>query len=148
MYDVFVADLRCPNCNATASVKDGIGMQTHIRGSVADGSELGIGCELEANHLAVERIVGSGYALIREPAPDGVIRLLDIWTCPMCHAEQWAMVTISEQRIRQIDAVTLNRSALETANFISAIDASILAERLAVSDRETSVDILRQHLPQ
>lgn len=147
MYDVFVADLRCPNCNAIASVRDNIGMQTHIRGGAADGSELGIGFELEANYLTVDRIIGSGYALIREPAPDGVIRLLDMWTCPTCDTEQWAMVTISEQRIRQIEAVTLSRSVLETANFISAIDASVLAGRFAVSDRETSVNILRQHLP-
>ncbi|MDB5065766.1 MAG: hypothetical protein JWM18_2200 [Chloroflexi bacterium] len=147
MFDAFVARLRCPGCDTVAADAE---IQTHIRGSSADGSSLGVGFEFHPLELTSESIVDAGYALVSPPDPDGPIRLLDVWICPQCRAEQWAMVEIVDPKIRSIEAVNLDRATLESANFISDINADLLAE--AVTDEgpamgASSVEILRQRLP-
>ena len=145
MFDVFVAELRCPNCGSLASLTDDTAMQTHLR-TDADGSSLPIGYEFDPYDLEVTQILGSQYALVSEPEPGKPIRLLDIWTCPTCNKEQWAMVTIDQNRIQLIEAVKLDRASLQAANFISDVNAKIMAERYA--DRgDTAVETLRRNLP-
>jgi hypothetical protein len=145
MFDVFVADLRCPGCNAVASVADNTGMQTHLRVE-ADGSALGVGFEFDPNDLKPERIVRSGYLLVMPPTPGKPIRLLEVWTCPTCQTEQWAMVTIDQERIQLIEAVKLDSAALHSANFVSETNAELLAERF--SDKGSDVvETLRRNLP-
>jgi len=147
MFDEFVAQLRCPGCDRV--VADGE-IQTHIRGGSADGSSLKVGFEFNPLRLTTERIVGAGHALVNLPDPCGPIRLLDVWSCPQCETEQWAMVEIADRRIRSIEAVRLDRATLESANFIADTDADLLAEALT-GDRPvstaSSVEILRQRLP-
>jgi hypothetical protein len=146
-YDVFLAPLRCPNCGTAVADAE---IQTYIRDGVADGSALGVGFELEPIDLATESILDRGYALVNPPDDDDPIRLLDVWICPQCKTEQWAMVEIADRRIRGIEAVKLDRATLESANFISDVNADLLAEALrgeGPATGESSVEILRRRLP-
>ena len=152
MYDVFVAELRCPNCGQVIPITANTAMQTHIRDD-ADGSMLGIGFVFDPRDLTTQSILDSDYALITEPRPGGPIRLLDVWICPECSTEQWAMVTIADGRIERIEPVVLTRAVLEAANFISDTNAELEAQRFAeaggaeAAGGAISVDVLRRHLP-
>jgi hypothetical protein len=147
MFDVFVARLRCPGCETVVADAE---IQTHIRGGAADSSALGVGFEFHPLDLTSENIVGAGYALVNPPHPEGQIRLLDVWICWQCETEQWAMVTIADRKICSIEAVKLDRATLESANFISDINADLLAEALT-GERPamgaSSVEVLRRRLP-
>ncbi len=147
MFDVFVAPLRCPGCDTIVAEAE---IKTHIRDGLADGSALGIGFEFDPVDLTTENMVGTGYALVNPPDADGPIRLLDVWICPHCGTEQWAMVEIDDRKIRRIEAVKLDKATLESANFISDVDADLLAEGLGDAGSptgESSVEILRRRLP-
>lgn len=125
-------------------------IQTYIRNGLADGSALGVGFELDDADLAAERILDAGYLLVNPPAAEGPIRLLDVWICPSCETEQWALVEIADRRIRSIEAVKLDRATLESANFISDVNADLLAQALAGEEQDadaSSVEVLRQRLP-
>ena len=152
MYDYFVAELRCPRCGAVSPVTANTNMQTYIRGD-ADGSALGIGYQFDPKDLTTQHLLGAGYALISPPARAGSMRLLDLWICPVCQTEQWAMIEIEDGRIKRIDAVPMDRTTFEHANFISEGHADFLAEALAgttqaeIAERQlSSVEILRRHL--
>jgi hypothetical protein len=58
-------------------------------------------------------------------------------------------VTIADREIRSIEAVKLDRATLESANFISDINADLLAEALT-GERPamgaSSVEVLRRRL--
>jgi hypothetical protein len=147
MFDVFVVPVRCPNCDAEIARAE---IQTHIRGESANVSELGIGAEIEAYYLTTDHIVNSGYALVKAPAPGGPIRLLDVWICRTCETDQWALVVVAGGKVEHIEAVTLNRATLDSANFISDLDADLLADSLRGPGDDPSasaVDVLRQRLP-
>src|SRR5215472_12523290 len=126
-FDVFIAPLRCAGCGTV--VQNGE-IQTHIRGGAADGSALGIGTELDAVDLERQHLIDAGYALVNETRLGAPIRLLDVWTCPQTQTEQWAIVEIADRRIRRIESVNLDRKTLESANYISDVDADLLAEAL------------------
>ena len=146
-FDVFVAPLHCPGCGATVADAE---IQTYIRNGVADGSGLRVGFELHAADLESEHLVSAGYSLVAEPPADGPIRLLDVWSCPQCQTEQWAVVEMADRKIRSIKAVKLDRPTLESANFISEVNADLLAEALRGKESakgENSVEILRRRLP-
>lgn len=147
MFDVFVAQLRCPGCDTVVADAE---IQTYIRDGSADGSALEVGFELDPLDLATENILDAGYVLVNPPNADGPIRLLDVWICPQCETEQWAMVEIADHEIRSIEAVKLERATLESANFISDVNADLLAEALRGEEPatgESSVELLRQRLP-
>lgn len=147
MFDVFVARLRCPGCDTVVANAE---IQTHIRDGSADGSALGVGFELDPVDLTSESMLDAGYLLVNPPADDGPIRLLDVWICPQCETEQWAMVEIADRKIRSIEAVRLDRATLEAANFISKVYADLHADALkgeGQATEESSVEILRQRLP-
>lgn len=147
MFDVFVAPLRCLGCGTVVPDAE---IKTHIRDGSADSSALGVGFELDPFDLTTESILDAGYALVNLPDADGPIRLLDVWICPQCETEQWATVEIADRRIRSIEAVKLDRATLESANFISDVNADLLAEALKGEEPTTgksSVKTLRQRLP-
>ncbi|HEX3478518.1 MAG TPA: hypothetical protein VHT91_26030 [Kofleriaceae bacterium] len=98
--------------------------------------------------------MSAGYALIALPTAAISLRLLDVWICPVCGTEQWAMIEIGSGRIERIEAVTLNRATFEAANFIDDTHAELLAaELLGIPGAESSerklnaIDILRHQLP-
>jgi hypothetical protein len=151
MFDVFVAELRCPHCGQINPTTADTAMQTHLRED-ADGSGLGVGFVFDPRDLTTRSILDSGYLLIAEPPPSGPIRLLDVWSCPQCSTEQWVMVTIAEGWIERIEPVVLTRAVLETANFISDVNAELEAKGFAGAGADAaggvgSVDVLRRHLP-
>lgn len=147
MFDVFVAELRCPNCHAVAPESANTNMQTYIRDDDADGTALRVGSQLDARLLTTDRIVGLADSLISKPTTNGEIRLLDTWSCPECGTEQWALITVGDARITSIEAVKLTRKVLERANFISDVNADILANKFPHDPAMTSVDVLRTNLP-
>lgn len=153
MFDWFVASLQCPACGAVSSPTSATNMVTHVRDD-ANGSELSVGSELDALDLRTDDILSSSYQLVSAPAPGEPIRLLDMWRCPSCgRSDNWALVTISGNRITEIKAVILDRVMLERANFISD-QCFILAAQLSdipatdlISGNASSVDVLRRRLP-
>jgi hypothetical protein len=153
MYDYFVAELPCSHCGTCNPIAAYTNMQTHIRGSGADGSELTVGTSLQPAYLTAEHLQGAGYALIASPSDPNSLRLLDVWICPTCNTEQWAMVEIVTGQIERIEAVAMNRPSFEAANFIDEVHAELLAaELLGISWAEfsernlSSVEVLRQRL--
>jgi predicted nucleic-acid-binding Zn-ribbon protein len=152
MYDYFRAQLRCPRCENISAADAHINMQTYMRND-ADGSELAVGHLFEPIELTTKHILSSGYALISEPKNSAAIRLLDVWSCPKCETDQWATVEIAEARIVRIEAVAMSLGVLESANFITEVNAELLAAALLdiptweVIERKLDVvTVLRQHL--
>lgn len=144
MFDVLLAPLECPACGSGAPEAE---IQTYLRGASADGSALRVGAELDAADLTTESILDAGYALVQEPDVGGPIRLLDVWICPSCQTEPWAMIEIVDGRIREITAVTLDRSTLLAVHFISETNAAILADSLRGDlEGEDAVAVLRRRL--
>jgi uncharacterized protein YbaR (Trm112 family) len=152
MFDVFVAELRCPSCGRVMPITANTAMQTRIRHD-AYGWMLGVGFVFDPRDLTTKSILDADYALIAEPPPGGPIRLLDIWICPECSTEEWAMVTIAGGRIALIESVVLTRATLDAANFISDTNAGLAAQGFADADFRgppagaSSVDVLRRRLP-
>lgn len=153
MFDYFVAALRCPRCGTVSPATAVTNMQTHVRGGGADGSELPVGAPLKPAYLKTQHLHGAGYALITQSPAEEPLRLLDVWTCPECDTEQWALVEIFGNRIERIEAVVMIRATLDAANFISDADAGLLAESLSgLSPSELAarklgtVEVLRQRL--
>lgn len=152
MFDVFVATLRCPRCGTVSSQEENTSMQTHLRGD-ASGLQLGVGYSFDPVDLTTQHILGAGYRLIALPSQHGTMRLLEKWTCPACETEQWAAVDIVVGRIERVEAVTMSRATLESANFISDVYADLLAATLEgiqpielIENRRNSVEILRLRL--
>jgi hypothetical protein len=147
MFDIFVAPLRCPRCSTAVAEAE---IKTHIRDGSADGSALFVGSDLDPVDLKTESLVEDGYALVNPPDSDAPIRLLDVWICPQCETEQWAMVEIADRKIRSIEAVKLDHATFESANFISDVNADLLAGALRGKEPDagaSSVEILRRRLP-
>lgn len=153
MYDYFIAELRCRGCGTINPTTAYTNLQTHIRGSGADGSELTVAAVLAPVYLTTEHLVSAGYALIAPPTAVNSLRLLDVWICPVCATEQWAEIEIGSGRIERIEAVTLNHATFGAANFIDDLHAELLAADLLgipstdFSERKlNSIEILRQRL--
>jgi hypothetical protein len=151
MFDYFIAELRCPRCKNVSGPGANTNMQTHIRDD-ADGSTLEVGYEFDTSDLREENIISSGYLLLRSPALE-LIRLLNVWMCRACRTDQWAIVEIVDRKLARIEAVSMSRAVLEESNFISEVNAELLAATLIdIPSRELSerkldvVTILRQHL--
>ena len=147
MYDVFVARLKCPNCDTVVPDAE---IKTHIRNGSADGSALQVGFGFDRVDLDTENILDTGYALVNPPDANGPIRLLDVWICQQCETEQWAIVEIIGQKIHSIEAVKLDRTTLESVNFISDMNADLLAQALQGEEPamdKDCVEILRRQLP-
>jgi len=153
MYDYFVSELRCPRCGTINPTTAYTNMQTHIRGGSADGSELAVGTQIAPVYLTTEHLEGAGYAVISAPSDANSLRLLDVWICPACNTEQWAMIELVSGRIERIEAMEMSRATFEAANFIDDVNAELLAAKLLdipfaeFSERKlSSVEVLRERL--
>jgi hypothetical protein len=154
MYDYFVAQLLCPKCGHLSEVAEFTNMQTKIRAD-ANGSELCLGFIFDKADLQRKRIIDSGYSLVQDlPASSSVIRLLNVWSCPSCETDQWAMIEIKDACITDIHAVGINQDSLNAANFIATVDAELLAAELLDvpswsrnGGGRNPIDVLRQRLP-
>jgi len=145
MLDWFISPMHCSNCNADSPT---VSIQTHFRGISAEGAGIRVGFEIDLVDLATDSILGAGYALIHEPDVGGPIRLLEVWSCASCPTEQWAMIEISDRRVREICAATLDRSTLLTAHFISDY-AEFLADSLRseIDGDLDTIAVLKRRLP-
>jgi rubredoxin len=144
-FDFIVAALRCPGCGEAVDVE----IQTHLQGGVANGSALGIGTESDGVFLEPDHIRGAGYTLVPPTRSGELVRLLDMWSCPVCETEQWALVEIAGGRIERVEGVTLDRATLGSAHYVSDVNADILADSLR-GDGDggaTSVEVLLRRLP-
>jgi hypothetical protein len=104
-------------------------MQTHMRDD-ASGIEIGVGFRLDPLEVRDQDIESSGYLPISRERADGRIRLLETWTCPNCHRENWGRVTIAGTEVIAIEGVTLDRATLAGAQFITE-SCYILAAQLS-----------------
>lgn len=152
MVDYFIGELHCPHCGTVNGASANTNMQAHLR-SDADGSGLGVGFVFDSVDVDTQHLVDAGYSLVSPPRTPGTLRLLDVWICPACETEQWAAVDIRDRRIERLQAVTLDKSTLESANFISEANADFMAEALSgvpqseiAAKRLDSVHILRKWL--
>jgi hypothetical protein len=89
-----------------------------------------VGYLFDAVDLKTEDIIGAGYVVIARPASAGQIRLLEVWDCPTCEAERWAMIEIVGGKLERIEAAAMGRATFESANFISDVSAELLASTL------------------
>ena len=144
-FDFLVAPLRCPGCEEAVDAE----IHTHLQGGCADGSVLGIGTEIDGVFLESDHILDNGYALVQQPRPGEPVRLLDVWSCPACRTEQWALVEIANGRIERIEGVTLDRAMLGSAHYVSDPNADFLADSLRGDGDEgaTSIEVLLRRLP-
>ena len=150
MYDYICAELRCPRCGTLSPASANIDMQTYLLG---EGATLRVGYEFDPADLELDRVVASDYSIVTAPHHAGTLNLLEVWTCPSCETEQWAMIGVEGRRIARIDAVRLNRATLESANFISTTNGELLAAAvLGISPQEyavrnlNTVEVLRERL--
>lgn len=143
MYDSFVAELTCPACGSRPVRAE---IQTYLRGVDADGSWFGVGDRIE---LPAGAFDAAGYLPIG-PAPcDGPVRLLGVWSAWCCGTDQWASVEITGDRVTDIQAVVLDRTTLDAAHHLPALDAELVAAGL-LGGRPSSGDVvedLRRLLP-
>ncbi|HWO22514.1 MAG TPA: hypothetical protein VNO30_27335 [Kofleriaceae bacterium] len=144
-FDFLVAPLRCPGCGEAVDAE----IHTHLQGGCADGSALGIGTEIDGVFLESDHILDNGYALVQAPRPGEPVRLLDLWSCPACRTEQWALVEIAGGRIERVEGVALDRAMLGSAHYVSDPNADFLADSLRGDGDEgaTSVEVLLRRLP-
>jgi hypothetical protein len=141
MYDLFIATLRCPGCDAPVPAE----IQTHLRGVMADGTGFTVGSVIDPYYLAPEELAAAGYVPVVPPPPGANITLLDTWDCAACGTEQWARTTFApDGTISAIEAVPLDRASLATAGYVSGQDAALLATSLSGKpvDAEDSVEVL------
>ncbi len=101
MLDWLIGPLHCPNCGVDAPTAS---IETHIRGISAEGAGIRVGFELDPEELKSDSILDAGYALVHEPDVGGPIRFLEVWSCPSCHTEAWAMIEIVDRRVSKITA--------------------------------------------
>lgn len=152
MFDCFVADLCCPRCGTLTPATPLTNMQTYIRGFDANTSALPVGYTFDPSDVTIEHILNSGYSLISEPVNEK-IRLMDVWSCPACRTEQWAVVEIANRKVENITAILVTRATFEAANFISECSADFLVGAITgltqaeiSKGKLNSVEILRQRL--
>lgn len=118
MYDYFVAALKCPNCGTVSAADSSTNMQTHVRDD-ASGIEIGVGFRFEPLEVREQDIMASSYLTTGRTSADGRIRLLETWRCTACGHENWARVTIAGTELVAIESVILDRTTLESTQFIS-----------------------------
>jgi rubredoxin len=115
-YDFFVGTLLCPVCGAYAPRDSSTNMQTKIRDE-PDLVDLGVGDPLIIDPETVEQ---RGYLVVRQPALDEAIYMLDTWECPNCgFPYNWAEIVVQDNLIQDVFAVPLDKATLEGANYIS-----------------------------
>lgn len=116
IWDYFIAALRCPACGAVCAEGADTGMRTYIRGGDAYHVALRVGDDLD---VAGEGIAEWECLVIRQPAPDEPLRLLEVWVCPSCAARSFAEVVVREGILESITAVALSRPLLDRVHGVS-----------------------------
>jgi hypothetical protein len=110
-FDYFAAELPCPVCGAVTPVA----LRTEIQYD-PHGAYLRVGDLLVMGESGAAE---ADYLMLRTPHPNEAVRLLHLWACDNCAAENWAEVTLEGDRLTGIVTSSLDRAALDRAHFIS-----------------------------
>ncbi len=110
----FVAALACPHCGSVSPADFTTGMSSHL---LPDPGivEIGVGHEVGARlrHWEAE------YVKLADPEPDGQLRALESWSCPVCGRGSWAEVVVRDDRVESIRDTDLTRAVLDRAHFLT-----------------------------
>ncbi|HEY4244818.1 MAG TPA: hypothetical protein VGM88_33615 [Kofleriaceae bacterium] len=123
-FDLFVASLRCPHCDAVARAE----IQTKLRGDASDQSMFAVG-----DHFTYDLADAAdwGYLVVQPPAQP--VHFGQMWECAVCkHYPSWAEVVIDDDRIASIDAIALDAAALARLHFLDEDAAPFIADAVAV----------------
>ncbi len=114
-FDYFVGPVKCSMCGHTCDDRSS-NMQTKLQVRPLL-SELRVGDCIDVNWSDV---VSAGYIEISVPVRAGTLTILEPWDCWNCgKSYNWAMVEITECRIKSIHEIALSVESLEKANYIS-----------------------------
>jgi hypothetical protein len=107
----FVAELECPECGerSTAEILTPLGPPDYDR-------VMHVGDRADELTWASVRTF---YPVLREPEPGEPIRLMETWWCMSCDSRAWALITISDETVRSIEAVPLTQATVRRANAIT-----------------------------
>jgi hypothetical protein len=141
VYDSIIATLPCGGEPHVGEI------QTRIRGSAADDSTLSIGYQFDPGKLTRENLERNGYVRVNDVPPGAPIRLLDVWSRIGGPGERWALWEIADGELRSVVPVVVDRATLDSAHYISALNAAWLAQSLGHDSAEPAVDVLRRRLP-
>ncbi|MCE7001755.1 hypothetical protein LWC34_02700 [Kibdelosporangium philippinense] len=108
----FVAELDCPVCGTRSAADESIELTTPL----VDGGFWTIG---ESDPDFTWRTIRVYYPILREPADDEPVQLLETWVCQSCGSTNWARITFEDTVIKQIAAVPLDVLTVSTAHAIS-----------------------------
>jgi hypothetical protein len=103
-FDYFVAALPCPGGTMTPA-DISTGMQTKLRAE-PELAAFGVGDRFE---FSFADAAGAGYLVLREPAPDGTVRILQTWECPGA-PRNWAEIEWRDGVILAIRAVAFEEA--------------------------------------
>ena len=133
-FDVFVAAMKCSNCELISPDDDSTNMQTYLRDD-PQLENLGVGSFVGDSFHEME---DKHYFKIKD-ADDTKTTLLNTWTCPHCGYPNWAKIVFANGFIVEIRATVLNKSTLDSTNYIS-LDAASDAMELSQQDYLTVLD--------
>nr|WP_042187026.1 hypothetical protein [Kibdelosporangium sp. MJ126-NF4]CEL17755.1 hypothetical protein [Kibdelosporangium sp. MJ126-NF4]CTQ91021.1 hypothetical protein [Kibdelosporangium sp. MJ126-NF4] len=108
----FVAELKCPACGACSPADE----STELVTPLADGGFWSVG---ESDPGFTWRAIRVFYPVLREPADDEPVQLLETWTCPACGSVNWARITFRDTVIEQIVAVPLDVPTVGAAHAVN-----------------------------
>ena len=126
--DYFVADLRCPRCDAVTPA-DAVEIVTHIRRD-PQLENLRVGDRIEMD----PRPEDCGYFALHAPAPGEPVHLLDAWGCKSCgYWPNWAEIVIDHGVITSIEAVELDEATIERVHYATDDAMTDIQERTGLS---------------
>lgn len=96
--------------------------------------------------------ISDAYRTLRAPGDERIVRILEIFRCPVCNAPQWALIELErlapeQYRLRHVETVDLAPDLLDSVHYVSARtdvwlegnpgpEAEWIAERLAKATGE------------
>lgn len=117
VFDYFVGTLKCSICKNISDSNSSTNMQTKIREN-PNYEELGVGRSLQINQYAIDR---GNYTVLRWPAQNENIVILDMWECQFCDkgGRNWAKIIVQNGVISEVFSVEKTQQVVNHSHFIS-----------------------------
>lgn len=113
--NAFGGPLTCPACK---TVTEGVlpGASTKIIDRYEEGDRvLRVGERIEdLDHLDFEQV----YYTVRAIERGERARAIEPWTCPHCGTKGWFVIVYGDDKILEMEAVTLSRALLESLDYL------------------------------